>query len=580
MTRKSGILAALVLALCLNAHGGEKFQFGVIGDRTGDADQKVFEQVITEMARLHPDFAINVGDLIEGYTGDTSIINAQWDTVLTTLEVLECPVYFVPGNHDIWDDESGSIYEKRTGHKPYYSFDYGNAHFVVLCNAIPEKWEDVEEEQLSWLKEDLAKYEEDDLIFCLFHKPFWFEAIENQEPDLVHEILRSHGVDWVLSGHYHYFCRASWDGVQYVLMGSSGGGKGMNEAAGQIYGYGLVTVEDSGVDVTLIELGNVLPNDALSFEDVQTAKKIESEYVDVDPIEIRDGALAVKQALTVNVENIYDEDFDQPIVWTSSNPAWEIFPPEKIGHFPAKFKTTIHFKVENRDPSLLYPLPQFILTYPTKGWGKCKIEGPLPIQRSVVAAKTEKAPEIDGKLDDQCWSQEHMVGALYGQGGEPTEAEPTEVYLVHDDANIYLGVRCTESEKDKLTTNCKERDSGAILQDDCILVYFDSENQKERIHQLILTPAGQILDQRCTFEGARIERDRKWNGEWKIGLGEEEKVWTVEIGVPFELIEAKVEPGTAWGFNIGRIQPRVNDVATWQPYLSVHPDAYGKLILE
>ncbi len=581
MKRKLAVLAGLLLVPCFNVYAGQKFQFAVIGDRTGDADQKVFEQVIAEMANVKSDFAINVGDLIEGYAQDTTIIHAQWDTVLATLEALECPLYFVPGNHDIWDEQSGRIYQNRTASKPYYSFDYENAHFIVLSNAIPERWEDVQEEQLSWLKEDLKEHKDAEPIFCFFHKPFWFEALEKEEKDPVHEILNSHGVDYVLSGHYHQFCRASWDEVEYTLIGSSGGGKSANEAAGALYGYALVTVEDGEADITIVELGkDALPDDALSFEDVQTALKIERKCVNIDPVDLRDGAESIERVVALKVENIHDEDFDAPITWMSSNPAWKVSPTEKTGHFPAKQTVAIHFSVENREPRRLYPLPEFAFTYPTKGWGECRIEAPLLIVRSVVATDIEKAPDIDGKLADKCWTQERRMGFLHGNGGQPTKVEPTDVYLARDRANLYLGVRCTESEMERLTTNTRERDGGSILGDDCILVYFDPDNKKERIHQLILTPAGQILDQRCTFEDGKIQRDRQWNGEWKIGLGRDGKAWVAEIGVPFELIEAEVQPGTVWGFNIGRIQPRVGDSATWQPYLSVNPDAYGRLILE
>lgn len=580
MPRKSAVLIPMILALCINAYAAEEFRFAIIGDRTGTADQKVFQEVINEMSRHQADFAINIGDLIEGYTPDSVVVEAQWDTVLATLEAFKCPVHFVAGNHDIFDEQSARIYERRTGHKPYYSFDHQNAHFIVLSNAVPETWEDVGREQLSWLKEDLEKHKAAQPTFCFFHKPFWFEAFQKKEEDSVHDILKAHGVDCVLSGHYHQFCRTSWDGVTYVLIGSSGGAKGNNKAAGYLYGYAMVTVEDGDVGVTMLELGDkALPHAALSFEDVQTAMKIEYECVDIDPVEIR-GSQPIEQTLALKVQNIYDEDFNQPISWTSSNPAWKVFPEKKIGHFPAKMTAAIHFSVENRDPSHLYPLPQLTFIYPTKGWGECRIEGPLPIVRSAKAEKIAKAPHIDGKLDDECWRKERLIGVLYGQRGEPTKAEPTEVYLAHDGLSLYLGVRCVESEKEKLTTRTEERDGATILGDDCILVYFDSENKKQRLHQLILNPAGQLMDQRCTVEGQEINRDRKWNGDWKIGLGEEENAWIAEIGVPFGLLEAEVQAGSVWGFNIGRIQPRVNDSATWQPYLSVHPDAYGKLILE
>ena len=42
------------------------FCFSILGDRTGDANQQVYEQVWKDVDSLHPDFVINVGDTIQG----------------------------------------------------------------------------------------------------------------------------------------------------------------------------------------------------------------------------------------------------------------------------------------------------------------------------------------------------------------------------------------------------------------------------------------------------------------------------------------------------------------------------------
>ena len=48
-----------------------EFQFVVIGDRTGGANQQgTFKLAIDQLNLLQPEFVINVGDIIEGYSDD------------------------------------------------------------------------------------------------------------------------------------------------------------------------------------------------------------------------------------------------------------------------------------------------------------------------------------------------------------------------------------------------------------------------------------------------------------------------------------------------------------------------------
>ena len=79
-----------------------EFQFVVIGDRTGGANQEhTFKLAIDQLNLLRPEFVINVGDMIEGYSDDKADLNAEWDEVDAMLSELDMPFFRVPGNHDI-----------------------------------------------------------------------------------------------------------------------------------------------------------------------------------------------------------------------------------------------------------------------------------------------------------------------------------------------------------------------------------------------------------------------------------------------------------------------------------------------
>lgn len=71
-----GGLALLLLAWVLGAGEPESFRFAIVGDRTGEAQADIYEQVWKEIAIEKPAFVISVGDTIEGLNDKTA--PAEW----------------------------------------------------------------------------------------------------------------------------------------------------------------------------------------------------------------------------------------------------------------------------------------------------------------------------------------------------------------------------------------------------------------------------------------------------------------------------------------------------------------------
>ncbi len=58
----------------------DKFSFAIIGDKTGGGLDKwpIFDRAMVEVNEFDPDFAIMVGDLIQGYTENLDTIEQEW----------------------------------------------------------------------------------------------------------------------------------------------------------------------------------------------------------------------------------------------------------------------------------------------------------------------------------------------------------------------------------------------------------------------------------------------------------------------------------------------------------------------
>ena len=196
------------------------FRFSIIGDRTGGAQPQIFGRVWREVDMLHPDFVINVGDTIEGGRDEMALL--QWQELRPIWQrYSHYPLYFTPGNHDVFSDTSQKLYEKETGRPSYYSFNYQDAHFTVLDNS---RTNDLNEEQIRFLEKDLAGHKDKRPKYIFFHKPYWIALLKVGASDFpLHKIARKYGVEHVISGHGHQFVRIVRDGVAYMEVGSSGG---------------------------------------------------------------------------------------------------------------------------------------------------------------------------------------------------------------------------------------------------------------------------------------------------------------------------------------------------------------------
>jgi len=213
-------LIALGLAALVWAAPPGSFRFVILGDRTGETQAGVFEQVWREAAAEDPAFVVSVGDNIEG--GDDATAEAQWRAWQRIVAPFSrYPLYLTPGNHDIWSERSEQLFRRFAARAPHYSFDYGPAHVTVLDNS---RSDDLPAGELAFLEADLKAHAAQPVKFVFSHRPSWLlnVAFANTQFPL-HQLARRYGVRYVIAGHVHQMLHLELDGVTYLSMPSSGG---------------------------------------------------------------------------------------------------------------------------------------------------------------------------------------------------------------------------------------------------------------------------------------------------------------------------------------------------------------------
>ncbi|MCG7860655.1 hypothetical protein MD537_26985, partial [Flavihumibacter sediminis] len=70
-------------------------QFAILSDRTGGMVPGIFEDAVKKANQLQPQFIMSVGDLINGYSTDSILIDTQWKEFNQLLEPLSVPFFYV-----------------------------------------------------------------------------------------------------------------------------------------------------------------------------------------------------------------------------------------------------------------------------------------------------------------------------------------------------------------------------------------------------------------------------------------------------------------------------------------------------
>jgi hypothetical protein len=145
---------------------------------------------------------ITVGDIV----WDNHALYADYDRAVSKMNI---PFFQCLGNHDMdlnnGGDENSDITFHQNYGPTYYSFNRGQAHYVVMDNVRylgKDKEYDgfVQQNQLDWLKKDLSFVSKDKLIVLSLHIPV-HNGTKNKED--LYALLEDRNVH-IMSGHTHY----------------------------------------------------------------------------------------------------------------------------------------------------------------------------------------------------------------------------------------------------------------------------------------------------------------------------------------------------------------------------------------
>jgi plastocyanin len=149
------------------------------------------------------------------HTGDLTHLSkpSEFDTLQQVMSELSVPVFYVPGEHDVLEDDGASYlarFGKGTQGAGWHSFDQNGVHFIGLVNVVNLKaggLGTLGDEQLAWLEKDVKGLTSSTPVVVFAHIPLWSVYPEwgwgTDDSARALSYLKRFGSVSVLNGHIH-----------------------------------------------------------------------------------------------------------------------------------------------------------------------------------------------------------------------------------------------------------------------------------------------------------------------------------------------------------------------------------------
>ncbi|HEX8128333.1 MAG TPA: DUF5916 domain-containing protein [Pyrinomonadaceae bacterium] len=180
----------------------------------------------------------------------------------------------------------------------------------------------------------------------------------------------------------------------------------------------------------------------------------------------------------------------------------------------------------------------------------------------VRVARFERAPVIDGKLDEEVWQSASVLKDFYqiqpGDNLKPSKA--TEALIGYDAKFLYFAVRAYD-EPDKVRATVARRDN--VFGEDNVRIFLDTFNDQRKAYVLGFNPLGVQQDGILTEgQGTDFSVDIVMESKGMLTADG----WTLEVAIPFKSLRYEAGKDKLWGFHIWRNIDRFNDeIDSWMP---------------
>ena len=186
------------------------------------------------------------------------------------------------------------------------------------------------------------------------------------------------------------------------------------------------------------------------------------------------------------------------------------------------------------------------------------------------AVPVERAPKLDGTLDDSLWQLAKPITDFRQR--EPLEGQPatekTEVRILYTRRAVYFGIHCFDSNPSRIIASELRRDVSQDL-DDRFEILIDSNHDRRGGYVFQVNPLGTQMDGLIVEEqrdNSDLDFDAGWDGVWSSNARIVGDGWTITIEISFTTLNFTHSTEVFWGLNFKRFIRRKNEEDLWRAY--------------
>ena len=186
------------------------------------------------------------------------------------------------------------------------------------------------------------------------------------------------------------------------------------------------------------------------------------------------------------------------------------------------------------------------------------------LDRKLPAVRALGPITVDGTLNEPDWIRAPMAKGFIQN--DPREGEPasedTEVRVLYDENNLYVGVLAYDRQPDAILTSELAKDFNRQSGDDFEII-LDTFHDQRNGYMFATNARGAKWDAQMINEGREINEN--WDGLWQVKARIMESGWYAEIAIPFRTLRFSSADSQTWGINFQRRIRRRNEDSFWAP---------------
>ena len=207
---------------------------------------------------------------------------------------------------------------------------------------------------------------------------------------------------------------------------------------------------------------------------------------------------------------------------------------------------------------ILFSLLAFLLSFTVN-----VTYGQVSQPNTIRAMFTNEPMKVDGRLSEAAWQKaQHISNFTQRELNEGQPAtERTEVAVLYDHKNLYVGVWCYDSNVKGLIAQGMQRDFN-YNSDDNFEFVLDTYHDGRNGYLFVTNPNAARFDALIQNNGDRV--NESWDGVWNVKTTLTQKGWFAEFVIPFSTLKFSTKPEQVWGINFERNIRRKREQVLWQ----------------